>query len=119
MPMMNDAAPGSGKKMWKVLAPLKGQGQNPKTYWSKVGIAYTNRDDSINLFLDLMPLNQDRTQLQLRDYYEPDRREQHREDGGGLAAGAGAGSTTGINFGAGAAAEAIRSHTATSGDVPF
>jgi hypothetical protein len=44
-----------------------------KTFWNRVGVAFTNRDGSINVKLDALPLS---GQLQIRDY-EP------REDADG------------------------------------
>ncbi len=43
------------KKMYKVLTPiLKRDGQG--TWFMKIGSAFTNKDDSINLYLDAIPV---------------------------------------------------------------
>ena len=61
------------KKM-KVLSPIAGK-EGSKTFWARAGVAYENKDGSINIYLDLLPTN---GKLQLRDYDEPDRREGER-----------------------------------------
>ena len=79
------------KKMYKVLSPLEKKGGG--TYWMRVGTAYTNKDDSINLYLDAMPPPNPRSQrfeLNVREYTEEDRRkmESYRKpDLGGLGGG--------------------------------
>lgn len=57
------------KRMFKVLAmfPKKGGG----TYWSRCGSGFTNKDDSINIYLDLIPRN---FELQLREFDEDELR---------------------------------------------
>jgi hypothetical protein len=59
--------------MFKVISPIekKGGGQ----WWMRVGSAFTNKDDSINIYLDAWPKN---FQLQLRELDEEDLR---RRDG--------------------------------------
>jgi len=43
------------KKMYKVLTPIqKRDGQG--SWFMKVGTAFTNKDDSINLYLDAIPV---------------------------------------------------------------
>ena len=37
----------------------------PKTYWNRIGVAFVNRDGSLNVKLDAFPVN---GELQLRDY---------------------------------------------------
>ena len=60
----------SGKKL-KVLCPVQSTKDEKKTYWRSLGIAYENRDGSINLYLDALPLN---GKLQVREWDEEDRR---------------------------------------------
>lgn len=43
-----------------------------KTHWLRIGVAFVNKDDSINVKLDAVPVN---GELQLRKYEPP-------EDGG-------------------------------------
>ena len=40
-----------------------------KSHWLRIGIAFTNRDGSINVVLDALPTN---GRLQLRDFPEAD-----------------------------------------------
>jgi len=51
--------------------------RNDKTYWNRIGVAFTNKDGSLNVKLDALPIG---GTLQIRDY-EP--REEF-ESGGGL-----------------------------------
>jgi hypothetical protein len=39
--------------------------RNDKTYWNRIGVAFTNKDGSINVKLDALPTG---GTLQLRDY---------------------------------------------------
>jgi len=59
------------KKMFKVLAMLPKKGAGGGTYWARVGTGFTNRDNSVNIYLDLIPKN---FELQLREYDEEDLR---------------------------------------------
>jgi hypothetical protein len=54
----------------KVIAPMKGK--NGRTYWMRVGNAWINKDDSINVYLDAFPNNGG--QLQIRDFEEEELR---------------------------------------------
>jgi hypothetical protein len=72
---MND----NPKKMYKVLSPLEKKGGG--TYWMRIGSAFTNRDNSLNVYLDAMPpssLKSQRFELQIREMTEEDFR--RRED---------------------------------------
>jgi len=57
------------KRMFKVLAMIPKRGGG--THWSRIGTGFTNRDDSINIYLDLMPKN---FELQLRELDDDDLR---------------------------------------------
>lgn len=58
------------KKMYKVISPV--QGKNGDTvYWMRIGSAFENKDDSLNVYLDAFPKN---FQLQIREITEEDRR---------------------------------------------
>ena len=50
--------------------------RNEKTYWNRIGVAFTNKDGSINVKLDALPTG---GTLQIRDY-EP--REEFESNGG-------------------------------------
>jgi hypothetical protein len=74
MSMNSGSAPAGGaapKKMMKVLCPIdKSDGSG--AYWIRVGTAFLNRDQSINLYLDVLPKN---GRLQVRELDEDDLRE--------------------------------------------
>ena len=70
------------KKMFKVLCPIE-KDDGKTTYWMRVGVAFVNRDQSINLYLDVLPKN---GKLQVRELDEEDLRqrdERRRERSGG------------------------------------
>jgi len=52
----------------KVLCPLQRE-EGGKTYWMKIGSAFTNRDGSFNVYLDAYPAN---GKLQIRELDERD-----------------------------------------------
>lgn len=61
------------KKMFKILTPVE---RNGVTHWTKLGVGFPNKDDSINLYLDGFPAN---GKLQLREVDEEDlRRDRER-----------------------------------------
>jgi hypothetical protein len=47
-------------KRMKVLCPLE---RNGKTFWMRVGVAFANKDGSINVYLDAFPTDR---KLQIR-----------------------------------------------------
>jgi hypothetical protein len=65
------------KKMFKVLCPIPKRDGSGK-WWMRVGSGFENKDNSINVYLDAMPVRGDVT-LQLRELDENDLRER---DGG-------------------------------------
>ena len=66
------------KKMWKVICPVEKK-DGTGTHWAKLGVAYGNKDESINLYLDSLPLN---GKLQLREWSEEELRERDQRRGG-------------------------------------
>ena len=62
--------------MFKVLSAI--EKRDGGTFWMRVGSGFTNRDNSVNIYLDVIPKN---FQLQLRELDEEDlrRREPQRE----------------------------------------
>jgi hypothetical protein len=105
------------KKTFKVLAAIpKRDGSH---WWMKCGSAHTNKDDSINIYLDAVPRD---LKFQLRELDEEDlrRREQYR-----ASSGAGGGGSGGGDADAGSALDAYRAaHTdggaaSTSTAPPF
>jgi hypothetical protein len=72
---METATEGSvshGTRKKKVLCPIPNPKDPTKTFWVKMGTAYVNKDNSINLYLDGLPVN---GKLQVRDWDERDDRE--------------------------------------------
>lgn len=67
---MNDTN-GTGPKRLNVLAIVErpDRDDETKTYtrWVKIGAAYTNRDGSMNLILDALPLGTNRLQIREDD----------------------------------------------------
>lgn len=71
------------RKMYKILCPI--ERKEGKTHWMRVGTAYPNKDDSVNLYLDVLPAN---LKLQLRELTEEDLRDREgRSKGNGAGAG--------------------------------
>ena len=63
------------KKMFKVYSPIDKKGGG--TYWMRLGTAFTNRDDSLNLYLDAIPPTNpksNRYELHVREFTEEDHR---------------------------------------------
>lgn len=46
--------------------------RNGKSYWNRIGVAFVNRDGSINVKLDSLPVS---GEMQLRDYVAREDRE--------------------------------------------
>ena len=71
------------KKTFKVLAAIPKK--DGTQWWMKCGSAHTNKDDSINVYLDAMPRD---LKFQLRELDEEDlrRREAYRTGAAGAAA---------------------------------
>jgi len=63
------------KRMFKVIAPMDTEGGG--TYWLRCGTGFVNKDNSINIYLDALPLKQkgDDVKLQLREFTEDELRE--------------------------------------------
>jgi hypothetical protein len=103
------------KKMYKVIHAVEKKGGG--TYWMRVGSAFTNRDDSINIYLDAVPApsgKSSRYEFQIRELNDEDlRRREAYASGSGPSGGhggtgpdgpvgtGGIGSTGGGGFGAG------------------
>ncbi len=72
--------------MFKVLTAI--EKRDGGTFWMRVGSAFTNRDNSVNIYLDVMPKN---FQFQLRELDEEDLRKRDPQrtesSAGGLAPG--------------------------------
>jgi hypothetical protein len=59
------------KQMFKVMCPIEKK-DGTGTYWGRAGVGYRNKDESINLYLDFLPIN---GKLQLREFSEEELRE--------------------------------------------
>lgn len=59
------------KKMFKVITAI--EKRNGEKFWTRCGTGFTNKDDSINLYLDVIPAGQKEFMLQLREMTEEDR----------------------------------------------
>jgi hypothetical protein len=59
------------KRMYKVLSPIKKK--DGTTFWMRLGSAFTNKDESINIYVDAIPLGAE-TVLQLRELTEEELR---------------------------------------------
>lgn len=77
--------------MFKVLSAI--EKRDGGTFWMRVGSAFTNRDNSVNIYLDVLPKN---FQFQLRELDEEDlrRRDPQRAGNGGGGGGGELASTT-------------------------
>lgn len=67
----------SKKKMFRVISPIdKADGG---TWWMKCGIGYTNKDESLNLYIDSLPITAGKDgkplKLQVRELTEEEMRE--------------------------------------------
>ncbi len=61
---------GGGKRLAVYAIPDSKDGE--KTFWHKIGIAFTNRDGSIAILLDALPLGTNRLQVrEVRDDGRP------------------------------------------------
>lgn len=54
-----------------VAAVQRGEGADKRSYWSRIGVAFTNRDGSVNLRFDFLPTDPTTT-IQLRDFDQRD-----------------------------------------------
>ena len=63
----------SHKRMFKVISPIKRN--DGSTFWMRVGTAFVNKDESINVYIDALPLQGRDTTLQLRELTEEELRE--------------------------------------------
>jgi len=62
------------KKMKQLVAAIeRGEGDDKKTFWTRIGVAFENRDGSYNLRFDFIPARLDATTVQLRDFEAKER----------------------------------------------
>ncbi len=62
------------KRMWKVISPIE---RNGNKWWMRCGTGFTNKDDSINLYIDALPVatKEGSITLQIREFTEEELRE--------------------------------------------
>jgi len=61
------------KRMYKVISPI--ERKDGGKFWMRVGSAFTNKDDSINVYLDAVPASVNgQVTLQVRELTEEDLR---------------------------------------------
>ena len=59
----------SKNKMMKLVAVVQyGEGDNKKSRWTNIGVAFENRDGSWNLRFDYVPTNMTDTTIQMRAF---------------------------------------------------
>jgi len=61
------------KRMYKVISPI--ERRDGGKFWMRVGSGFTNKDDSINIYLDAIPARGTEITLQLRELTEEDLRQ--------------------------------------------
>jgi hypothetical protein len=60
-------------KMMQIVAAVSrksSEGDSPRSFWTKIGVAFENRDGSWNLRLDYYPTSSETT-IQLREFDAP------------------------------------------------
>ncbi len=67
---MNDSTQAGGKKPLGVYAALE---RNERTHWFKLGAAFTNRDGSLTVLLDAVPIGTNRLQIREQRTWEEGR----------------------------------------------
>lgn len=100
------------KKMFKVLSPIVKK--DGSTFWMRVGTGFPNKDDSVNVYLDVFPKD---GKLQLREFDERELQGGKWKGEGGGSGGSGGG---GDSWREGAAVAAMSSsHGGESDQLPF
>lgn len=55
----------NAKKGYKVVYTIVERARDGKKFWLRIGAAFTNRDGSLNVYMDALPTN---GQLQIREW---------------------------------------------------
>jgi hypothetical protein len=59
------------KEMKQLVAAItRGEGDEKRSFWTRIGVAYENRDGSYNLRFEYLPADLANTTIQLRDFKE-------------------------------------------------
>lgn len=66
-----------GDRKHKVVWTIRTRERDGKAFWIRIGAAFENRDGSLNVILDAIPIN---GKMQIRDYVEPEERKRLAED---------------------------------------
>ncbi len=62
---------GNGRKQLGVFAVIERKDTTKPPYWMKLGLAFTNRDGSLTLYVDAFPVGTNRLQVrEIRPYDE-------------------------------------------------
>ena len=64
------------KRSFKVLGIIPKHNNPRESHWLRIGTAYVNRDESINIYLDALPKS---FELQLREFEEDDFRKRPQD----------------------------------------
>lgn len=67
------------KDVFTIIERESGEAQGGKNRWTKIGVGFVNRDESINIVLDANPVN---GQLHVRDRQANTQRSQQPTQGG-------------------------------------
>jgi hypothetical protein len=65
---MSETNGGGGARRHQVWAIPESRDGEQKAFWVKIGVAFTNRDGSVNVILDALPIGTNR--LQIREQKE-------------------------------------------------
>ena len=62
------------KEMKQLVAAItRGEGDDKKTFWTKIGVAFQNKDGSYNLRFEYLPTDLANTTIQFRDFKEKEK----------------------------------------------
>lgn len=62
----------NAKMMQLVAVTERGEGDQKRGFWTKIGVAFENRDGSWNLRFDYLPTRPDVTTIQMRPFNPKD-----------------------------------------------
>jgi len=86
------------KSGYKVVYTIVERRKDEKSFWTRIGVAFVNRDGSWNVHLDAVPVN---GKLHIRDPKTPEERAAFRSGGAGASNGNGHGLGNGHGNGRG------------------
>ena len=98
----------NNSKRFKVLA-IMAKSDGTGEYFTRVGNAFENKDSSINVYMDLLPLGNKQVKLQIRELTEQDLREREAYRA----------RSSGDPLGSRAAVASVASASTSSDGVPF